>query len=235
MNVSEMVADSLKFPFSNVKRLLTLGILMATSILIIPAILAYGYNLRIIEYSFKDSNELPPFNEWLNMFVDGLKYIVVIIIYRGIPAIIVGIISAIIIMFIAFSGQVTSFNAFLTTSFQIIFVVGFIIMVVPYILSFIALPHIVKKDKLEASVKFKDILGIIKNIGWVNYIIAVVVLTAFSAVVSALSAIPQLMDMGIITVYAVAAVVGFFLGSYISAFSGRFLALIYNAGIEEVE
>lgn len=235
MNVNEMVADSLKFPFSNVKRLLTLGILMATSILIIPAILVYGYNLRIIEYSFKDSNELPPFTEWFNMFVDGLKYVVVIIIYRGIPAIIVGIISAIIIMSIAFSGQVTSFNAFLTTSFQILLVVGFIIMVVPYILSFIALPHIVKKDKLEASVKFKDILGIIKNIGWVNYIIAVVVLTAFSAVVSALSAIPQLMNMGQIAVYGVAAVVGFFIGSYVSAFSGRFLALIYNEGIEEVE
>lgn len=215
MNVSEMVADSLKFPFSDVKRLLTLGILMATSILIIPAILAYGYNLRIIEYSFKDSNELPPFNEWLNMFVDGLKYIVVIIIYMGIPAIIGGIISAIIIMSIAFSGQVTSLNAFLTTSFQVLFIVGFIIMVFPYILSFIALPHIVKKDKLEASVKFKDILGIIKNIGWVNYIIGVVVLTAFSAVVSALSAIPQLMNMGMITVYAVAAVVGFFIGSYV--------------------
>jgi len=235
MNVSEMVSDSLKFPFSDLKRLLILGILMATGILIIPAILAYGYTLRIIEYSFNGSNELPPFNDWLDMFVDGLKYIIVRIIYVGVPAILTSIIATIILMTMLFSGQVTNFSTFLNTFFLILLIVGLIIMTFPYLLSLMALPHIVKKDKLEASVKFKDILGIIKNIGWVNYITGAVIIAAFSLVVSVLSAIPQLMHMGQIVVFGVSAIVGLFIGSYLTAFTGRLLALLYQEGTEEIE
>lgn len=86
MNLSEILSESFKYPLSNLKRMLILGILLALNILIIPAILSMGYYIRIIESSFQGSNELPPFNEWGKMFTDGLKYIVVLLIYLGIPA-----------------------------------------------------------------------------------------------------------------------------------------------------
>jgi hypothetical protein len=233
MNVSEMVLDSLKFPFSDLKRLLGLGILSAASVLVIPIIFTMGYNLRIIEYSFKGSNELPPFNKWWDMFVDGLKYLIVMIIYIGIPSIIVSIISVFIIMVILLSGQVSDFNTFLKTSFQILFVVSIVLMAVPYLLRLIALPHIVKNNKIGAAIKFKEIFAIIKNIGWINYISGAVVITAVAMVVSALNTIPQLLHMGQITVWTVSMIVGFFLGSYTLAFRGKLQALLYQEGYEE--
>lgn len=233
MNVSEMVLDSLKFPFSDLKRLLGLGILSVAGVLVIPVIFIMGYNLRIIEYSFNGSNGLPPFNKWLDMFVDGLKYLIVMIIYIGIPSIIVSIISVIIIMFMLFSGQVSDFHTFLKAWLQILFVLAIVVMAVPYLLSLIALPHIVKSNKIESAIKFKEIFAIIKNIGWINYISGAVVLIAVTKVVSALNIIPQLLHMGQITVWAISMITGFFLGSYTLAFRGKLQALLYQEGYEE--
>jgi hypothetical protein len=237
INLAELVSESLKFPFSDVKRLLSLGLLMATSILIIPLILAYGYSLRIIEHSFEGSNELPPFNDWFGMFTDGLKYIVVMIVYVGIPVIIASIISTMIIMSVLLGAGTANldFNTFLNTSLAIMFVVVFIIVIFPFILSLMALPHIVKTNKLESLFKFKDILGIIKNIGWGRYISASVLIIAFTMVVSILSWVPQILNMNQISIYLISAVIGLFIGSYVSAFKARFQALLYQEGIEELE
>jgi hypothetical protein len=234
MNINEMISDSLKYPFSDLKKLLGLGILMATSILIIPAILSSGYVYRIIQYSFNGSNELPPFNKWFDMFTDGLKFLIVSIVYIGVPAIITSIIATAITMSLLFGGQMNDFHTFLNSFFLTLFIMAIIIMAFPYVLSFIAFPHIVKEDKVEACVKFKDILSIIKKIGRVTYLAGIVLLTVFAVLINVLEVIPRILGMGQIAIYAVSAVVGFFIGSYVAAFRGRFLAMLYQEGIEEL-
>jgi hypothetical protein len=233
MNIGEIFSESLRFPFSNLERLLAFALLMATSILIIPGIFDSGYTLRIMEYTFKGSYELPPFDKWTDMFVDGLKYIVVRIIYIGIPAFITAIITTGIVMASMSNGNVSSFSTFLNTFLHTLLVVGIIIMTIPYILSLIALPHIVKKNRLEDAVKFKEIFAIIKNMGWSVFIIGVVVLIAISSIPSALDYIPRLLGMGPLTFYGISIIVAFFVGSYLEAFTGRFQALFYQEGIEK--
>lgn len=66
-------------------RFLGLLALLIGSILIIPAFLAWGYLLRIVEHTIYGSNELPVFDDWSRMFSDGLKYIVSNIIYFIVP------------------------------------------------------------------------------------------------------------------------------------------------------
>lgn len=233
MNISEMFLESLKFPFADIKRLLGLAILMATGILIIPAIFASGYILRIIEYSFKGSDELPPFERWSDMFVDGLKYIVVRIIYIGIPAIITAVITIAIVVATLSNGHIGNFSTFLNVFLQTLLIVGIIIMTVPYFLSLIALPHIVKKNRLEDAVKFKEIFAVIKKMGWSVFLIGAVILTAIAMLTSVLDVIPRLLGMGKLMVYAINLVIAFFIGSYLAAFRGRFQALLYQEGIGE--
>lgn len=232
MNITKILSDSFRYPFSNIKRLLILGILMATSILIIPSILALGYTLRIMEHSFKGSNELPPFGDWINMFIDGIKYAVVNIVYIAIPAMITGFISIAILLILRAYGQITTINA-LINFIPVVVILGIIIMVYPYFLSLIALPHLVKKNKIEAGFNFKEIIAVIKKIGWLKYISGAVLLTALTIAVSAISSAPQILHMGQLAVYGTSALVGFFIASYLTAFKGRFLALLYEEGIEE--
>ena len=89
----------MKFPFSNVGRAFGLLLLFLGSIFIIPIILALGYIFRIIEHTINGSNELPPFDEWGNMFTDGIKYLVATAIYLIVPN---------ILTFVLFKGMLAS-------------------------------------------------------------------------------------------------------------------------------
>lgn len=230
MKLTEILSDSLRYPLSNPKRYIVLGVLLFFSFLIIPGILAYGYMLRIIKHSFNGSDDLPPFNEWVSLFTDGLKYVVVNIVYFTIPLLLTVFISILII--IPGLAPFSDFNTFLKTFVFVVVVTGLIIMTIPYLLSLIALPHIVKKDRLESFLEIKNILEIIRGIGWIKYIAAVVLLTLFSILISVLSLVPQILNMNILVVYVVSAFLGLFIGSYLLAFRGRLLALLYQAGIK---
>ena len=57
MDFSDVFVDSLRYPFSNIKKLLILLLLHFGTFLLIPIIMAYGYALRIIESTLKNENE----------------------------------------------------------------------------------------------------------------------------------------------------------------------------------
>jgi hypothetical protein len=228
VNLNEILSNSFRYPFSNVKRMLILGLLLATSILIIPAIFAYGYFLRIMKCSFNGSNELPPFEDWGGMFVDGLKYIIVMIIYIGIPALIAAFISMVILVF---QYPSLSFNDFLV----VLGIVSIIILAIPYIFSLIALPNMVyNKKELSKAFDFKHILGIIKNISWSKYISAVIVIVIFDVLLSGLNFYSESLQLGLIT-YLISGIISLFIGSYLMAFRGRILAVLYHEGTEIVD
>lgn len=229
MNLNEILSISFRYPLSNVKRMLGLGLLLATSILIVPAVFAYGYFLRIMKCSFSGSNELPPFEDWGGMFVDGLKYIIVMIVYIGIPAVIASFIS-IFILLVGFH-QFTNINAF----FMILGIVSVIILALPYILSLMALPTMVShKMEVSKAFDFKHILGTIKNIGWLRYISAVIVLVIFDIILFGSNFYFQSLHLGLIT-YLISGIISLFIGSYLLAFKGRLLAILYHEGAEKIE
>ncbi|MEN6291885.1 MAG: DUF4013 domain-containing protein [Methanobacterium sp.] len=229
MNLNEILSNSFRYPLSNVKRMLLLGLLLATSILIIPTIFAYGYFLRIMKCSFNGSNELPPFEEWGEMFVDGLRYILVTIVYIGIPAVIAAIIS--IIILVTQYPQLMRVNDFLV----VLGIVSVIILAIPYIFSLIALPNMVyNKKEVSKAFDFKHILGIIKSISWSKYISAVIVIVILDVLLSGFSFYFQSLHLGL-TTYLISGIISLFIGSYLLAFRGRLLAVLYHDGTEKVE
>ena len=115
MKINENISDSLKYPIKNWVKTILLGI-----ILIIPILnfIGLGYYLRIIKSNLAGLNELPNFERVRELFVDGIKILIVGIIYAIVPLIfytlsfafpgplfpIIASISAIIISIFAYMG-----------------------------------------------------------------------------------------------------------------------------------
>lgn len=223
MNLSEVLSNSFRYPFSNVKRMFLLGLLLATSIFIIPGILAYGYFLRIIENSLSGSNELPTFDNFGTMFVDGIKYIVVDIVYLGIPGVIIGFITTII--FIALFPAMTFANFYL-----ILGIVSILILTIPYLLSLIAFPNMVYNEmEISKAFDFKNILRIIKKVSWKFYILAIMPLALYVIITNLLGFFLQSLNLGLM-IYVISGLISLFIGSYMLLFKGKLLSLLYLKG-----
>jgi hypothetical protein len=111
MNVTRIVKDSLKYPLSDWKKILILGILIVVagsasslnfigltnifilSILIviglISGLLVDGYLFKIVKHSLNGENILPEFNDWKNILLDGVKVFIIFILYLILPLLVI--------------------------------------------------------------------------------------------------------------------------------------------------
>ena len=64
-----------------IKNLAELGILYLIGIII--DFLVEGYEFRIIQSSLTGTSELPKFNDWIKMFINGFKVFVTYIVYSN--------------------------------------------------------------------------------------------------------------------------------------------------------
>jgi hypothetical protein len=108
MNISELVKDGVKYPFSDWKKILILGIIIVFSsidviesflgaithnvlLVVLGFLISFlinGYTFRIIKSSLKGVAVLPKFNAWVEMFKDGIKVFIVGTVYL-IPVILI--------------------------------------------------------------------------------------------------------------------------------------------------
>jgi len=120
MKISEILKDSLRYPFSDWKKFLILGIVVLlgsissitriyvpvnTTNLFLTLVLGIigfifgflqrGYFFRIIKTSLNGVAVLPEFNSWIEMFKDGIKLFIVPIIYF-VPAILIILVLAVL-------------------------------------------------------------------------------------------------------------------------------------------
>jgi len=82
-------AEALKRPFSDLTKLL---IYIVISIIPIVNIISSGYLLDVAQTAMKRQKKLPEFKDYGRLFVEGLKVIVISVIY-AIPAIIVAVLA----------------------------------------------------------------------------------------------------------------------------------------------
>ena len=83
-----MFGDALRFPLAGddgVRSIIIGGILSFLSFLIIPIFPVLGYYLRAAEAGATGSEVAPPFDDWDELLIDGLKVLVVGIAYFLIP------------------------------------------------------------------------------------------------------------------------------------------------------
>lgn len=195
MDIGDVVSDSLKYPSSDFKKVAILGLLFLISFLIVPIFLAFGYIFRSLKASLAGSEELPDFDEWGEMFVDGLKVFLVQIIYI-LPAIIIGAISLLSLWSSLWSLTYMAQANGTSLSPEMLFgifggsaLVGLIIAgiysLVIYPIMAVALGNMAyNNSEFGAAFRFGEIMSTISQIGWVDLIIWYVVILIIGIVIS---------------------------------------------------
>ncbi|MEN6592037.1 MAG: DUF4013 domain-containing protein [Methanobacterium sp.] len=224
MDAGEITSNALKYPLTDFKKVLILGILTILSSLIIPGFLVLGYVFKIIRSTMEDSSELPDFDEWTSMFVNGLKVFVVLFVYSLIPLILIlfGSWAAILPML-----TVPGAGSLLNPSISLELVSGMVLiglglLVVISFLILVALANMVHHNKLSAAFRLKEIISKIKEIGGVDYLIwYVIMLIIIGAVYYVSSFLIFPLIIGII-------IMPLIIFPYLTIFFARSVALIYK-------
>lgn len=236
MDIGDVISDSLKYPSKDWKKVITLGLLFIISFLIIPLFLLYGYLFRVIKASLAGVEELPDFEEWGEMLVDGIKLFFVYIIYL-LPAIIIALYSIITFVFALYSfsylNPTTTINPTILYSLvggSVLFGVGFSIIysLIAYPIMAVAIGNMAFYDgEFGSAFRLGEIFSTISEIGWVDLIIwyIAVILVGLSIIV-------------IGNLIAVIPILGWFVIAlivypYLYLFYGRALAWLYASAFTE--
>lgn len=90
-----MLEEGISYPFKGdnaLGRNVIGGLLVAFSWLIVPGLVHYGYLVRVLEDTVSGAEEPPEFDEWGEMILDGLKLMVITLVYAIVPFAIAGVI-----------------------------------------------------------------------------------------------------------------------------------------------
>jgi len=202
MNVNRNIIDSLRYPLKGLVKLIILGI-----ILIIPVVnfIGLGYYLRIIKSTLAGSDELPGFERVGELFIDGIKFLVVGMIYAIVPLLSYA-------LSFAFPGSTTLL--LIATSFALII----------SIFAYMGLANMAYHDsKIGAALRYGEILNRITTIGWGRYILGWIVLTLIVTVAGFIIGI-----VGGILLFFVLGLPVVLLGySYLMIFQARSIAVTF--------
>ncbi|OWT33463.1 hypothetical protein BGI41_02280 [Methanobrevibacter sp. 87.7] len=179
--ILDIYKDSLEYGVKDVKNLVIMGVMGLLGFLIIPTIMLEGYSYRVIQRAthgmINGDEPLPDFSNWKKLFVDGIKLIVVKIVYNIIP---------IVLTILAF---VYNFNIIIAA------VITFIIF---DMLSMVAVAHMsVNDDSLRSAFDFEEVFDIFKSIGVLRYFGFYLGLIVLNCVIVAIFLVVLLILLGI--------------------------------------
>lgn len=251
MNIGDIIKNSLSYPLSNTKNFIVLGLLILLAELysvllslgvrnsivtllivltIIMTILRGGYNLRVLGSSIAGSDVLPDFENWKGMFVDGIKLIIVSIIYM-IPLIAILVLGGFVMgIIIALSGASGSFGR--TMIMFIIAIVGlYTIIIYPVLLMGYA-NMANNENNLNKAFKFGEIRAKISGLGLGSYVkwyigtgIIYAILLIVGGLIPLIFGLEQIRFVGII-------INAFIIGPFAILFLMRSTSLMYRSTLE---
>jgi hypothetical protein len=246
--ILEIFKDSFKYSSKNKEIFLKIGVLSLLSPLIIPFFILEGFLYRIICIGLKGvingEDPLPRFKNLKKMFIEGIKLFLVQLIY-GLP----GTISLIAIIY--YSNPINI--VFTTDPYLIGLGLGLVAIVAAlwlifYLFAIVAITHMIENNgSLKSAFKFKEIIAIIKSIGFKKYlefylgylVIGIGILTTAFLLILIFTSIICIIDMSFSNSYnwvmffyltgAIFEVLAiFFIIPFFKIFESRAIALIYN-------
>lgn len=238
MDIGDVISDSLRYPTSNWSKVVILGVLFLFSFLIIPLFLALGYLFRIVKTSLEGVDELPNFDAWGGLMVEGIKLFLVYLIYT-LPAIIIGLFS-----FFSFLSAIKSLtyitqNNGTTLTPDILFnvlggsilvgmiIIGLYILVI-YPIMAVAIGNMAYYNgELGAAFRLNEILFIISQIGWVDLIIWYIIVVMVGIAIWIIG-----ITLAIIPIFGWILLI-FFVYPYIYLFYTRAIAWLYSSAFAE--
>lgn len=235
MSLKEIFSDAIRYPFNDVAKFVVLGILaliagissiltnytvegsiMAISgvVSFIASLLVSGYGVSVIKSSIKKSDDVPSIS-FLDNLIDGIKFIIINIVYFIIPVVIV-----IILAVLSRMGYVVS-DVLVAGLAGIVIVVGIILFILFGIMGEVAVARFADTGELSDAFALKSVfedvrrIGIFKIFGFI--VIQFLIILVIMAVLIALGFIPYI---GLV----ISSFVG---GAYLAFFYNRSLGLLY--------
>ncbi len=159
--ILDIYKDALEYSAKDLKILLILGATYFLSFLFLPIFLIYGYSYRVtkisVEGMINGNDPLPEFDNVIDMFVDGIKVVLVYLVYCLIPFII-------FLIFALVSSAIGGYaESALMAIGSIITIVG---IVFAYLMSMFGVAHMVENgDSLGKAFAVSEIIEIIKSVG----------------------------------------------------------------------
>ena len=232
MNINGNISDSLQYPIKDWVKMIILGI-----ILIIPIVnfIGLGYYLRIIKSTLAGLDELPDFERVGELFIDGIKLLIVCIIYAIVPLIFYA-------LSFTFAGPATvpsstssssvfsfSYLPALTGISVVFLILAAIFAIIISIFAFMGMANMASHEsEIGAALRYREILDRIAAIGWGNYILWWIVLMLIIIFGGFIIGI-----VGGILLFFVIGFLVFLLGySYLIIFQARSVAMIFASSTE---
>jgi hypothetical protein len=190
-----------------------------------------GYKFRIIKTSLNGVSELPGFNNWIEMFIDGIKVSLVVVVYLLPTILIMAIATLILLPVLGIIGSYPSAStlniilSFLSATLLVLIGISYMIIILP--INYIAVTHMAKNNsKVGAAFRFHEIIDKIGSIGWGNLIIWYLVIGIIYIIISIVGS----MITGIFSILN--PIIGIILSSlfispYLYMYLNRSIALIY--------
>ena len=153
-------------------------IVLSWIVTFILMIFCSGYIYDIIKYGIEGKSELPEFKDIKGIFIKDIRSFIVGIAYSILPVILF-LLGLMLAVNESVSGSVNAIGG-------IIIVIAIAFAIFAALLEIMALCNMVDKDELAAAFRFKEILALIKNLGWGRYIgillfaiIAIMIISVF--------------------------------------------------------
>jgi hypothetical protein len=217
MDYGSMVGESFEYAKEAVvgKWNKWLMLIIATILLGIPLM---GYAMKVL----RGEKPAPEVNDWGTLFIDGIKYLIVSLIY-ALPIIIVWVLvmgaSAAAIMSGNYSAMMAAFGAV-----ALGVLVMFILAVIISVFEVIGIVRFARTGSIGEAFNISAILATINKIGWVPYILALIVLIIVAIIIAIIAGILMMIPyLGIIIYICLIAP--------IALLYTRYICLLYdNAG-----
>ena len=242
--ILDIYKDALEYSAKDWKTLVILGVICLFSFLLLPAFLITGYNYRVINTAvhgiINGRDPMPGFEDIIDMFVDGVKVVIVQIGYLLVP----------FIIFMIFAAIASNLGGMASSAIMVVgCLLTFVLLIVACLMSQMGLCHMAYNDgAFTKAFAVSEIKEVIDEIGWFSciatYLGLIIITVVISLVVTALI-------YGIFTIFGISgAVLGadpsgifilgvfinslvtmFIVGPYLSIFNARSIGLLYTMQI----
>ena len=216
-----MIQDALEYPRTGddwTKTVLIGGILSLLGVLVVPTILVLGYLVRVLERTMRGDDSPPKFDEWGDMFVDGVKAFAITLAYGFVPAAVGAAVVVGGVLSFAVVGGSGAGGAAASGAGVAVLVVGTLLALVLGLLAAYVIPAAVaafaETDRLGAAFSAGDLRPVLTSGTYATaWVLAFAVVVGAGLVAGALNVIP---------------VIGFVIGGFVGFYAG--VAAYYIVG-----
>lgn len=212
MDYGNMLSESFEYAKEGLigKWMKWLLLLVATILLSLPLL---GYELKIL----RGEKPSPEVTDWGTLFIDGIKYAVIMIIYL-IPLAIIGIIAIAPLIYAAIQQNTAALLAGIGV-FLVGLVVFVIVAIIIVLISSIGIIRFARTGSMGEAFNFGAIFTTIGKIGWVSYIFALIIMGVIVGIV----------EVVFLAIPVVGGLIGFLLTPFIALFQARYLCQVYDS------